>query len=32
LPAPGKRPGDETAFSGGLLTKTTIQAMPGSKR
>jgi uncharacterized protein (UPF0210 family) len=32
LPAPGKRPGEETAFSSGLLTKTTIQPMPGSKR
>jgi uncharacterized protein (UPF0210 family) len=32
LPAPGKHPGDETAFSGGMLVKTTIQALPGSKR
>ena len=32
LPAPGKHPGEETAFSSGLLTNTTIQPMPGSKK
>lgn len=32
LPAPGKRVGDETAFSGAMLVKTTIQGLPGSKR
>jgi hypothetical protein len=32
LPAPGKHPGDETAFSGSMLVKTTIQPLPGSKR
>jgi hypothetical protein len=32
LPAPGKRAGEETTFSGGMLVKTTIQGMPGSKR
>ncbi len=32
LPAPGKHPGDETAFSGAALVKTTIQPLPGSKR
>ena len=32
LPAPGKHPGDETAFAGGILVKTTVQALPGSKR
>jgi uncharacterized protein (UPF0210 family) len=32
LPAPGKRFGDETEFSGGILVKTTIQPLPGAKR
>jgi uncharacterized protein (UPF0210 family) len=32
LPAPGKHAGDETAFSGAMLVKTTIQPLPGSKR
>jgi len=32
LPAPGKRVGEETAFSGGMLVKTMIQEMPGSLR
>lgn len=32
LPAPGKHPGEETAFAGGMLVKTTVQALPGSKR
>ncbi|HLX45238.1 MAG TPA: DUF711 family protein [Bryobacteraceae bacterium] len=29
LPAPGKKPGDKTEFSGGALTNTTVQALPG---
>ena len=32
LPAPGKRVGDETEFSGGVLVKTRIQPLPGAKR
>ena len=32
LPAPGKRAGDKTEFSGGLLTNTTVQPLPGTKR
>src|SRR6516164_9535360 len=32
LPAPGKRPGEETAFSGSMLTRTTIQPLPGARR
>ena len=32
LPAPGKRIGDQTDFSGGILVKTTIQPLPGTKR
>jgi hypothetical protein len=32
LPAPGKRVGDQTDFSGGILVKTTIQPLPGTKR
>ena len=32
LPAPGKRAGEETAFTGGILTKTKIQPLPGSPR
>ena len=32
LPAPGKRPGDATVFTGGALTNTTVQPLPGSKR
>jgi uncharacterized protein len=32
LPAPGKRAGDKTEFSGGILVKTTIQPLPGIKR
>ena len=31
LPAPGKRAGDKTEFSGGLLTNTTVQPLPGAK-
>jgi len=32
LPAPGKRAGEETAFSGGMLVKTRVQAVPGTAR
>ena len=32
LPAPGRGPGDHTEFSGSMLTKTRIQALPGTKR
>src|SRR5215470_11297457 len=32
LPAPGKRVGEQTEFSGGILVKTTIQPLPGAKR
>src|SRR5262245_11610865 len=32
LPAPGKRAGDQTAFTGGVLVKTTIQPLPGPPR
>src|SRR5262245_16152359 len=32
LPAPGKRAGDQTEFSNGLLVKTTIQPLPGTRR
>src|SRR5215471_6436593 len=32
LPAPGKRVGDQTDFSGGILVKTTIQPLPGARR
>ena len=32
LPAPGKKAGDLTDFSGSLLVKTTIQPLPGTKR
>ena len=32
LPAPGKRVGDQTEFSNGILAKTTIQPLPGSGR
>jgi uncharacterized protein (UPF0210 family) len=32
LPAPSKRIGDQTEFSGGILVKTTIQPLPGAKR
>jgi uncharacterized protein (UPF0210 family) len=32
LPAPGKRAGDQTEFSGGILVRTTIQPLPGSRR
>jgi hypothetical protein len=32
LPAPGKRVGDQTEFSSGILVKTTIQPLPGSRR
>ena len=28
----GKRVGDQTEFSGGILVKTTIQPLPGAKR
>ncbi|HJZ96522.1 MAG TPA: DUF711 family protein [Candidatus Solibacter sp.] len=32
LPAPGRGPGDHTEFSGSMLTRTTIQPLPGTKR
>jgi len=32
LPAPGKRVGDQTEFSGGILAKTVIQPLPGTMR
>jgi hypothetical protein len=32
LPAPGKRAGDQTEFSSGILVKTTIQPLPGTRR
>lgn len=32
LPAPGKRAGDQTEFSGSALVKTTIQPLPGSRK
>jgi len=32
LPAPGKKAGDKTEFSGAALTNTTVQALPGSSR
>jgi uncharacterized protein (UPF0210 family) len=32
LPAPGKHPGEETEFSGSMLTKTRIQSLPGTPR
>jgi uncharacterized protein (UPF0210 family) len=32
LPAPGRGPGDHTEFSGSMLTKTRIQALPGTKK
>lgn len=32
LPAAGRHAGEETAFTGGLLVKTTIQPLPGSRR
>jgi uncharacterized protein (UPF0210 family) len=32
LPAPGKRVGDQTEFSNGILAKTTIQPLPGTGR
>ena len=32
LPAPGKRAGEETAFSGAMLVKTAVQGLPGSRR
>ena len=31
LPAPGKGPGEKTEFSGGALTNTAVQALPGTK-
>jgi uncharacterized protein len=31
MPAPGKRAGEKTEFSGGALTNTTVQALPGIK-
>ncbi len=31
LPAPGKHPGEKTEFSGGALTNTTVQSLPGVK-
>ena len=30
LPAPGKRVGEQTEFTGGLLTNTKVQALPGT--
>jgi hypothetical protein len=32
LPAPGKRPGDRTEFSGAMLNNTKVQPLPGTKR
>lgn len=32
MPAPQKKPGEKTEFSGGALTNTTVQALPGAKR
>jgi uncharacterized protein (UPF0210 family) len=32
LPAPGKKAGDKTEFSGAALTNTTVQALPGAHR
>lgn len=32
LPAPGKKAGDRTEFSGAMLTNTMIQPLPGSRR
>jgi uncharacterized protein (UPF0210 family) len=32
MPAPGKRAGEETAWASGMLVKTTVQAVPGSRR
>ncbi len=32
LPAPGKKAGEQTEFSGSALVKTTIQALPGTPR
>jgi uncharacterized protein len=32
LPAPGKRVGDSTEFSSGILVKTSIQPLPGTRR
>jgi uncharacterized protein (UPF0210 family) len=32
LPAPGKKPGQQTEFSGGALTNTMVQPLVGSKR
>ena len=32
LPAPGKKAGDETEFSSGVLVKTRIQPLPGTRR
>jgi len=32
LPAPGKKAGEKTEFSGGALTNTAVQALPGTRR
>jgi len=32
LPAPGKKPGESTEFTGAMLTNTTVQPLSGSKR
>ena len=32
LPAPGKRAGEQTEFTGSILVKTTIQPLPGTKQ
>jgi uncharacterized protein (UPF0210 family) len=32
LPAPGKQAGQPTEFTGGALTNTTVQPLPGIKR
>jgi len=32
LPAPGKRVGQQTEFTGAMLTNTTVQPLPGAKR
>jgi uncharacterized protein len=32
LPAPGKRAGEQTEFTGSILTRTTIQPLPGTRK
>jgi uncharacterized protein (UPF0210 family) len=31
LPAPGKQPGEQTQFTGAMLTNTAVQPLPGTK-